>query len=220
MSSVASVTSFGTASLAKLAQPTHIETHAVKLGNEIKEMGDGGNQRPLKITVVGDGTVGKTCLLISYTTGEFPEEYVPTVFDNYAGTHSVEGRSYSMMLWDTAGQEEYERLRPLSYPGTHVFIVCFALDNRASFENVTSKWLPELQQHCPKAPVVLVGTKKDVRNLNVLNPRDGKKLCKKARLSKYVECSAKTQEGVQEVFTSAVMAAVGLTSRPRQCTIM
>ncbi|KAG7158853.1 Ras-related protein ced-10-like, partial [Homarus americanus] len=161
----------------------------------------------LEITVVGDGTVGKTCLLISYTTGEFPEEYVPTVFDNYAGNHTVEGRSYPMMLWDTAGQEEYERLRPLSYPGTDVFIVCFALDNRASFENVTSKWLPELQQHCPKVPVILVGTKKDVRNLVVLNQRDGKKLAKKARLSKYVECSAKSQDGVQEVFTSAIMAA-------------
>ncbi|XP_047480974.1 ras-related protein ced-10-like [Penaeus chinensis] len=183
-------------------------------------MGDGSSSRPLKITVVGDGTVGKTCLLISYTSGEFPVEYVPTVFDNYAGSHTVEGRSYAMTLWDTAGQEEYERLRPLSYPGTHVFIVCFALDNRASFENVSSKWLPELKQHCPKAPVVLVGTKKDVRNLNVLSPRDGKKLCKKCSLSKYVECSAKTQEGVQEVFTYATMAAVGLTPRQRPCVIM
>uniref|UniRef100_A0A0P4WDJ9 Uncharacterized protein n=1 Tax=Scylla olivacea TaxID=85551 RepID=A0A0P4WDJ9_SCYOL len=184
-------------------------------------MGEVGvSQRPLKVTVVGDGTVGKTCLLISYTSGEFPEEYVPTVFDNFAGKHTVDGRPYALMLWDTAGQEEYERLRPLSYPGTHVFIVCFALDNRASFENVSSKWLPELQQHCPKAPIVLVGTKMDVRNLDVLTPRDGKKLVKRHRLSKYVECSAKSQEGLQEVFTSAVMAAVGLGPRPRPCVIM
>ncbi|XP_068214828.1 ras-related protein ced-10-like [Palaemon carinicauda] len=183
-------------------------------------MGDGSTSRPLKITVVGDGTVGKTCLLISYTSGEFPGEYVPTVFDNYAGTHSVEGRSYSLTLWDTAGQEEYERLRPLSYPGTHVFIVCFALDNRASFENVSSKWLPELKQHCPKASIILVGTKKDVRNATVLTQKDGKKLCKRYSLAKYVECSAKTSEGVQEVFTFATMAAIGLTPKPRQCTIM
>lgn len=49
-----------------------------------------------------------------------PQEYVPTVFDNYAGSHTVEGRSYAMTLWDTAGQEEYERLRPLSYPGVRL----------------------------------------------------------------------------------------------------
>ncbi|KAK4316594.1 hypothetical protein Pmani_012265 [Petrolisthes manimaculis] len=125
-----------------------------------------------------------------------------------------------MMLWDTAGQEEYERLRPLSYPGTHVFIVCFALDNRASFENVSSKWLPELNQHCPKSPIVLVGTKKDVHNTNLISLKDGKKLCKKARLAKYVECSAKTNEGIDDVFGSAITAAVGVTHKHKPCVIM
>lgn len=60
----------------------------------------------------------------------------------------------------------------------------------------------------------------DVRNQDVLTPRDGKKLAKRNRLSKYVECSAKTQEGLQEVFSSAVMAAVGLAPRSRPCVIM
>ncbi|MPC29308.1 Cell division control protein 42 [Portunus trituberculatus] len=60
----------------------------------------------------------------------------------------------------------------------------------------------------------------DVRNLDVLTQRDGKKLVKRHRLSKYVECSAKSQDGLQEVFTSAVMAAVGLGPRPRPCVIM
>nr|XP_045598700.1 ras-like GTP-binding protein RhoL isoform X2 [Procambarus clarkii] len=115
------------------------------------------SQRPLKITVVGDGYVGKTSLLVSYTTGKFPEEYIPTVFDNYTGKHTLMQRTYPITLWDSAGQEDYELLRPLSYPGTNVFIVCFALDNHNSFENVTSKWLPELHQKCPKAPIVLVG---------------------------------------------------------------
>ncbi|XP_076337697.1 ras-related protein ced-10-like isoform X2 [Tachypleus tridentatus] len=163
--------------------------------------------RPIKVVVVGDGTVGKTCMLISYTTGSFPEtEYVPTVFDNYAGNIECDGVRASLTLWDTAGQEDYERLRPLSYPGTDVFLLCFSVDKQASYDNIITKWHPEIRHHCPQTPYVLVGTKTDLRNskdlpegIQLVSKNMGRKMATKIKAEKYVECSAKTMEGINEI---------------------
>ncbi|CAG2057988.1 unnamed protein product [Timema podura] len=166
--------------------------------------------RPIKCVVVGDGTVGKTCMLISYTTDSFPGEYVPTVFDNYSAPMVVDGIPVSLGLWDTAGQEDYDRLRPLSYPQTDVFLICFSVTSPSSFENVTSKWCPEIKHHCPDAPMILVGTKIDLRDdretltalaeqgLSPIKREQGQKLANKIRAVKYMECSALTQRGLKQ----------------------
>jgi len=114
--------------------------------------------RFIKCVTVGDGAVGKTCLLISYTSNTFPTDYVPTVFDNFSANVVVNGSTVNLGLWDTAGQEDYNRLRPLSYRGADVFILAFSLISKASYENVSKKWIPELKHYAPGVPIVLVGT--------------------------------------------------------------
>lgn len=65
-----------------------------------------------------------------------------------------------LALWDTAGQEDYDRLRPLSYPDTDVILMCFSIDSPDSLENIPEKWTPEVKHFCPNVPIILVGNKK------------------------------------------------------------
>lgn len=93
----------------------------------------------IKCVTIGDGAVGKTSLLISYTTNKFPSDYVPTIFDNYAVSIMIGDTAYTLGLFDTAGQEDYDRLRSLSYPNSDVFVVCFSIINPTSYDNVREK---------------------------------------------------------------------------------
>ncbi|KLJ05333.1 GTP-binding protein rhoC [Blastomyces silverae] len=181
-----------------------------------------------KFVVVGDGGCGKTCLLISYSQGYFPEKYVPTVFENYITQtmHVPTGKTVELALWDTAGQEEYDRLRPLSYPETDLLFVCFAIDCPVSLENVMDKWYPEVLHFCPTTPLILVGLKSDLRNkrtcidllktqgLTPVTPAQGQAVAQRMGAT-YVECSSKEMRGVDEVFELAVNTAVGVEEQGR-----
>jgi len=174
----------------------------------------------VKIVVVGDGAVGKTCLLMAYTSKTFPKEYVPTVFDNYSANVNVAGKTVALSLWDTAGQEDYDRLRPLSYPQTDVFMLCFSCVSDTSYQNIKTKWYPEVMHHCPTAQVLLVGTKVDLRDdndtleglrekgLSPISSDLGEALAGEISAIGYMECSALTTVGLKEVFDVAIKAKI------------
>lgn len=169
-----------------------------------------------KLVIVGDGACGKTCLLAVFDTGRFPEDYVPTVFENTITDTTVDGVPVELALWDTAGQEDYDRLRPLSYPDTDVLLVTFDISNTDSLENVEEKWGPEVEHYCPDTPVVLVGTKVDIRGEDArgcVTNAQGKAVAKAIGAVDYVECSAMHNRGVREVFESAVRACL-TTEKP------
>ena len=109
-------------------------------------------------------------MLLSYTTDNFPTEYVPTVFDNYSASVKVDNQMITLGLWDTAGQEDYNKLRSLSYPQSDVFIVVFSVIEPGSFENALKKWCPELEENARNVPKLFVGNKIDLREENDAAP--------------------------------------------------
>ena len=185
----------------------------------------------VKVVVVGDGAVGKTCLLWAYAKNEIPPDYVPTVFDNYVVKLQVNGKDVNLQLWDTAGQEDLENIRVLSYTNTNVFLVCFSIVEPVSFSNVKAKWLTELKQYVKDPVIVLVGLKKDLRDdeptlqnlasqgLKPITPEEGKACADEIHAVDYLEASPKMQDGVKAVFDMALTTALRPTKKKGCCLL-
>ena len=168
----------------------------------------------IKCVVVGDGGVGKTCMLLSHLEGIFPEDYIPTVFENYESKITVNDEEIMFSIWDTAGQEGYARIRAVSYPDTDIFIICFSVSDRKSFRNVTDLWYLEIQHHCPNIPIILVGTKADLRNTKPLDKLISQESASnKARdiNAKYMECSSLKVDGLTSIFDNVI--DIGIKSK-------
>merc|ERR1712137_902648 len=189
----------------------------------VEEMDEGEDDedeidRRAKVVIVGDGAVGKACLFITYTTGDFPKEYVPTVFDNYTHKTTYKDEPFLLHMWDTAGQEDYDRLRPLSYPGTEVVVLCFSLVNESTYEAVRLKWNPEINHYLDGIPKILVGTKLDMREQKItdgaltkyeeITTEEGEDLAKEIGAAAYIETSPLTGKNLQEVFEKVIAAAL------------
>jgi len=197
----------------------------VKLRGLITDGGDGGEdgESRVKLVAVGDGAVGKTSLLIAFAKGTFPETYVPTVFENYTAQIDYNNKKVLLHLWDTAGQEDYDRLRPLSYPGADIVLLCFSLVTEASFESVKDKWFPEVDHYVKNVPTILVGTKCDLRDAKQPDPSTGEfspvsdeaaqKLAEDFKCEKYISVSAKKGTNLKELFHESCKYALAVRAQ-------
>lgn len=210
-----------------------ILTQSTQMAEKTPLIAAEGVSETYNLVVVGDGAVGKTCMLLSYAKGEFPEGYVPTIFENYVVTVQLGNRSIDLSLKDTAGQEEMASVRKLSYHGAHVFLVCFSIINPTSYENVEPQWVRDIKSFDASIPFVIVGTCMDLRNdektLTTLKSRNKRPITYEEGLAlkhrvgafAYVECSAKTRENLQQVFeqaVSAILTGSGKTARKKSAS--
>ena len=118
----------------------------------------------VRVVVVGDGAVGKTCLVHAYGGNEFIEEYVPTVAANYDGVCEFDDQEINLHIWDTCGQDEFQNVRPMAYNNADCFVICFNLTDPESLKSAVEKWRNEVTTlGPPTAAKILVGTKRDLR---------------------------------------------------------
>lgn len=167
-----------------------------------------------KITVVGDGAVGKTSLIKKYTQGSFQKDYIATLGTQFSKYEEIiDGDKVELYFWDIAGQDSFQALRQRFYTGSSGAIIVFSHDpeQTCSFKNV-AKWLADLKTHCGNVPIVLFGNKIDLVDDGDLrsNPdkltsdSNVKKLAEEKKFIGYYKTSALTGQGVIDAFKALV----------------
>lgn len=174
---------------------------------------NGLEEMSVKCVLVGDSAVGKTALLVRFTSETFPDTYVPTVFENTGVEVYMDGVQISLGLWDTAGNDNFKLIRPRSYAQADVVLLCYSVANPNSLANVQHKWMAEVRENLPKVPVLVVATQTDLREVGTyrgscISAAEGKRMAHEVHAKGYLECSSLSNRGVQQVFECAVRTAV------------
>ncbi|NXC15133.1 RHOA protein, partial [Corythaeola cristata] len=191
-----------------------------------------------KLTVVGDDRCGKTCLVFALRHQQLPKSYEPTLFDAYDTDTEVDGKEVKLILFDVAGKNEvsYQNLRSVFYKDTDVILMCFSVDRPDSQQNILDFWVPEIKLLCPTVPIILVATKIELRDdepirkklttpgNEPINTIEGKALADNIGAYAYLECSAKTKEGVDTALEIISQCALNEKRRRkrhyRRCRIL
>lgn len=195
-------------------------------------------ERKVKCVFLGDNNTGKTCLLLQlcYSSNNLSRKQVESFTSAYIANIDVHGKIYQLELWDTESQRDKAQERQTNYPETDVFCLCFSLADVESFRNVERKWYKEIKELVPKVPIVLIGTKLDLRDAyefkkrakqdggqrgtDMVSYKEAKKMKKKINAIKYIECSALKQKGHIDVLNEALRAVVVKSKKQGKCVIL
>ena len=157
----------------------------------------------IKFIIIGDAAVGKSNLLLRYTSGQFKEEYQLTIGVEFGSNNVIiRDNTYRIQIWDTAGQENFRSITRSYYKNTACAIIVYEISNKKSFENISS-WIEECKNTAPKSILmVLVGNKCDLDNREVTE-EEGREFAEKNGML-FFETSAKTGKNVEELFKESV----------------
>ena len=161
-----------------------------------------------KCIIVGDGGCGKTAVVVRFSQGFFKEKYKLTIGVEFAVKNiTLNGNIVKLQIWDTGGQDRFQYVRPLYYKGAMGCIVLFDLTNRESFNHI-HRWLDEVQKEAGMIPMLLIGNKSDLSDQVVVSYDEAIELASKLNM-KYLESSAKTGDGVKDLFSALAYLMMG-----------
>ena len=164
---------------------------------------------PREIKVVAVGDAPKVPFLMVLDDKPFPDRYVPTILENYTREVTMNNVTYRINAWDTAGQYEFDKLRPLTYACANVILLVFDLSFKATFSNLREKWISEVTHYCKDVKILVIGINLDLRqvgNPNHVTDQEAEQFVQEFKFATYIPCSARTGEGIDKIWPAVITA--------------
>ena len=166
------------------------------------------NRYQFKACVIGDPAVGKTSLISKFTQSSFKEEYIRTIGAQFTTfEREIDGDLIKLLIWDIAGQRDFDFLRPSFFNNSKAAVIVFSLEEnehgRNSFKNILN-WHEDVQKHCGEIPVIVLGNKVDLIDEDGLDKSSIEKVMTQNNFVDYFITSAKTGQGVEKAFTKLI----------------
>ncbi len=162
-------------------------------------------QFKFKVSIIGDGRVGKTSLIKKFTESSFTTDYIRTIGAQfYIYNSMVNGEKIKLVFWDIAGQDDFHFLQPSFYKASNASIIVFSLEEEGnlgtrSFNSIKS-WYDRVQKFCGDIPIILFANKEDLVSLDKKKKNEIKKLIDESKILDFFTTSAKTGKNVHEAF--------------------
>ena len=171
-------------------------------------MNDNERKFRFKVTVIGDGKVGKTSLIKKFTQGSFKKDYVKTIGAQFSVyDEQMKGDKIRLLFWDIAGQDTFHFLRPNFFKNSRAAIIVYSLEEdkfgKESFEHI-STWHKDILKFCGDIPIVAFGNKVDLIDEDKIDNSKIQKLVDENNFLGYYVTSAKTGKGVIEAFNAII----------------
>jgi len=163
-------------------------------------MGEEAFDFHIKVLMLGDMGVGKTCMLLRYTHDSFSPLFVTTIgIDFKIKILNLNGIKTKLQIWDTAGQERFRTITISYFKGAHAIMLVYDITDRETFENI-SNWMSKIQEHAEsRVSVILVGNKCDRENERKVSRKEGEAIAKKYNIP-FFEVSAKSSINISEAY--------------------
>ncbi|KAL7716036.1 GTP-binding protein Rho1 [Entamoeba marina] len=168
----------------------------------------------VSLLIVGKIESGKTCLAIRYSLSEYPQNYIPTVLENFKKDVVIDNTFVKLKVWDSTFFSDYSSFRPIFYKNKQIILLCFGIDNRDTFEEAKNEYI-EMKKYNKNVPFILVGLKSDLRKelelstSNFVTFDEALQCAIEIKAESYVECSALDGTNVNWLFEYATQ--VGLS---------